>query len=170
MLLHIVRGPTSCSEIRTVGGHDYPTFWLACQSLGLIGDDQEWSHTMHDASQWATPYQLRQLFVTILFFCEVAYPLKLFTGHSSHMSEDITYRINRISMSPNNSSMENFVTSSLLFEMEKLLRDAGYSLSHFSLPIPDDIGTASQKADCFWMNLAMTHVLYHCQWKQIFQD
>jgi hypothetical protein len=39
--------------------------------------------------------------------------------------------------------MENYVTSSLLFELEKLLRDAGYSLSHFSLPIPNDIGTAS---------------------------
>jgi hypothetical protein len=39
--------------------------------------------------------------------------------------------------------MENYVTSSLLFELEKLLRDAGCSLSHFSLPIPNDIGTAS---------------------------
>jgi hypothetical protein len=143
MLLHIVRGSTSFSEIRTVGGHEYPTFRLACQSLGLIGDDQEWSHAMHDASQWATPYQLRQLFVIILLFCEVALPLKLITDHSSHMSEDITYRINRISTSSNNSSMENFVTSSLLFELENLLQDAGYSLSHFSLPIPNDIGTAS---------------------------
>jgi hypothetical protein len=121
MLLHIVRGPTSLSEIRTIGGHEYPTFQLACQSLGLIVDDQEWSHAMHDASQWATPYQLRQLFVTILLFCEVADPLKLFTDHSSHMNEDITYRINRISTSSNNLSMENFVTSSLLFELEKLL-------------------------------------------------
>jgi hypothetical protein len=39
--------------------------------------------------------------------------------------------------------METFVTSSLLFELENLLRDAGYSLAHFSLPIPDNIGTAS---------------------------
>jgi hypothetical protein len=39
--------------------------------------------------------------------------------------------------------MENFVNSSLLFELEKLLQDAGYSLSHFSLPILDYIGIAS---------------------------
>jgi hypothetical protein len=39
--------------------------------------------------------------------------------------------------------MENFVNSSLLFELEKLLQDARYSLSHFSLPIPDYIGNAS---------------------------
>jgi hypothetical protein len=59
------------------------------------------------------------------------------------MSEDIVYRVNRVNSSSNRSSMETFVASSLLFELEKLLRDDGYSLSHFSLPIPDDIGTAS---------------------------
>jgi hypothetical protein len=145
MLLHIVRGATSFSEIRTIGGHEYPTFWLACQSLGLLGDDQEWSHALNDAAQWATPYQLRQFFVTLLLFCEITNPLKLFTDHSSHMSEGIIYRITRLFSISNNSSMEIFVTSSLLFELENMLRDAGYSLAHFSLPIPDNIGTASTK-------------------------
>jgi hypothetical protein len=144
MLLHIIRGATSFFEIRTVGGHEYPTFRLACQSLGLLGDDQEWSHALHDAVQWASPYQLRQLFVTILLFCEVADPLKLFSDHSSHMSEDITYRVSRLSSSSSTSSMETFVTSSLLFELEKLLHDAGYTLAHFSLPIPNDIATGSR--------------------------
>jgi hypothetical protein len=91
MLLHIIRGAISFSEIRTVVGHEYPTFRLACQSLGLLGDDQEWSHALHDVAQWASPYQLRQLFVTIFLFCEVVDPLNLFSDHSSHMSEDITY-------------------------------------------------------------------------------
>jgi hypothetical protein len=49
MLLHIIRGATSFFEIRIVGGHEYPTFRLACQSLGLLDDDQEWSHALHDA-------------------------------------------------------------------------------------------------------------------------
>jgi hypothetical protein len=70
MLLHIVRGATSFYEIRTIGVHEYSTFRLAYQSLGLLGDDQEWSHTLNDAAQWATPYQLRQLFVTLLLFCQ----------------------------------------------------------------------------------------------------
>jgi hypothetical protein len=60
------------------------------------------------------------------------------------MSEDITYRVNRLSSSSSTSSMETFVTSSLLFELENLLRNAGYTLAHFSLPIPDDIRTASR--------------------------
>jgi hypothetical protein len=62
--------------------------------------------------------------------------------HSSTMSEDIIYQINRVSSISNGSSMENFVNSSLLFELEKLLQDARYSLSHFSLPILDYIGNA----------------------------
>jgi ATP-dependent DNA helicase PIF1 len=40
--------------------------------------------------------------------------------------------------------METFVTSSLLFELEKLLHDVGYTLALFSLPIPDDITTSSR--------------------------
>jgi hypothetical protein len=142
MLLHIVKCAKSFSDIRTVGGHEHPTFQEACQALGLLGDDQEWSHALTDSAQWASPYQLRQLFITLLLFSEVSDHLKLFTEHASHMSEDFSYRINRMSSSANNLSIENFITS-LLFELEKLLKDAGYSLSHFNLPIHDHIGTAS---------------------------
>jgi hypothetical protein len=143
ILLHIVKGAKSFSEIRTVARQEYPTFRLACQALGLLGDDQEWSHALTDAANWSSTYQLRQLFVTLLVFCEVSDPTKLFTDHCANMSEDITYQINRVSSSSNSSAMENFVTSSLIFELEKLLQDAGHSLAHFSLPIPDDIGNAS---------------------------
>jgi hypothetical protein len=101
MLLHIVKGAKSFSDIRTVGGHEHPTFREACQALGLPGDDQEWSNAMTDSAQWGSPYQLRQLFVTLLLFCEVSDPLKLFTEHASHMSEDFNYQMNRMSSSAN---------------------------------------------------------------------
>ena len=39
MLLHIVKGAKSFSDVRTVEGHRYPTFQDACQALGLLGDD-----------------------------------------------------------------------------------------------------------------------------------
>jgi hypothetical protein len=48
-----------------------------------------------------------------------------------------------MSSNGNSSSIENYVTSYLLLELEKLLKDAGYSLSHFNLPVPDHIGIAS---------------------------
>ncbi|XP_015693662.1 uncharacterized protein LOC107303361 [Oryza brachyantha] len=142
MLLHIVKGPRSFAEIRTVSGREYPTFRAACEALGLLGDDQEWSNALKDAAQWALPFQLRQLFVTMLLFCEVTNPTRLFNEHASHMSEDIAYRVVR-NTSQASSSTHPYVRSSLLIELDKLLRDAGYDLSHFSLPLPDDIGTIS---------------------------
>jgi hypothetical protein len=89
------------------------------------------------------PLPFETTFHHIATFCEVTNPLRLLTDHSSQMSEDITYCLNRMSSNSNNISVQNFVTSSLLFELEKLLQDAGYSLSHFNLLILKDIGTAS---------------------------
>jgi hypothetical protein len=143
MLLHIVKGPTSFSEIRTVSGKQYPSFRSAREALGLIGDDREWSNALEDAAQWALPFQLRQLFVTLLLFCNVANPTKLFEEHATKMSEDITRRLNRHPSELTNSAIDSYVTSSLLIELDKLLRDSGYCLSHFNLPLPDDIGNIS---------------------------
>lgn len=74
---------------------------------------------------------------------DVANPERLFNDHATHMSEDIRYRINHNPSQRTHSSVDSFITSSLLVELDKLLRDAGYSLSHFNLPIPADIGTSS---------------------------
>jgi hypothetical protein len=93
VLLHIVKGPRSFSEIRNIAGTQYPTYRVACQALGLLGDDQEWSNAINDASEWALPYQLRRLFVIILIFCEVTDPRKLYEDHASQMSEDIVHRL-----------------------------------------------------------------------------
>lgn len=74
MLLHIIKGAKSYSNLRTIGNHEYPTFQAACQALGLLADDQEWSYAISDAAHWALPYQLRELFVTLLLFCDVTNP------------------------------------------------------------------------------------------------
>lgn len=68
MLLHIVKGARSYLDISIIEGYRYPTFQAACQALGLLGDDREWSSAMADAAHWALPYQLRELFVALLIF------------------------------------------------------------------------------------------------------
>ncbi|KAJ1278908.1 hypothetical protein BS78_04G115000 [Paspalum vaginatum] len=143
LLLHIVKGPTSFAEIRTISGHEYPTYRAACEALGLLGDDQEWSNALRDAAQWAMPYQLRQLFVTILLFCEVTNPRRIFDEHVSKMSEDAPHRLNRNPGHISNTMADMYLSSYTLNELDKLLRDAGYCLSHFSLPVPDDLGSIS---------------------------
>ncbi|KQJ88344.2 hypothetical protein BRADI_4g17192v3 [Brachypodium distachyon] len=82
MLLYVVKGSKSFAEIRTIGNHECPTYRAACESLGLLGDDQEWSRALTDAAPWATAPQLRQRFVTMLLFCE----LQIQRGFSMNMS------------------------------------------------------------------------------------
>jgi hypothetical protein len=49
----------------------YPTFKEACKARGLLDDDYEWYSAFDEAATWAPFNQLRQLFVTMLLYCEV---------------------------------------------------------------------------------------------------
>ncbi|GJT03922.1 ATP-dependent DNA helicase PIF1-like protein [Tanacetum coccineum] len=44
----------------------------ACFAYGLLNDDKEWAHAIKEASFWALGPQLRDLFVTMLLFYELA--------------------------------------------------------------------------------------------------
>lgn len=77
ILINVVRGPKSFEEIRTVGDHIYPDFKSACYARGLMDSDAEWHASMDETNRWATPFQLRHMFVTLLIYCEVGNPLQL---------------------------------------------------------------------------------------------
>lgn len=143
MLLHIVKEAKSYSDIRTVQGKQYPTFQAACQALGLLGDDREWSSAMIDATHWALPYQLRELFVTLLLFCDITNPLDLFEEHVSAMGQDATYHARQVIASTSDQVLPLYVRSYVLTEIDKLLNNAGYNLSHFHLPTPTTDNTFS---------------------------
>ncbi|XP_059451100.1 uncharacterized protein LOC132181888 [Corylus avellana] len=89
MLLNIVKGPRSFEEIRTVNSVLYPSFKLACYALGLLDDDKEWHEALNHASYWASRKQLCELFATMLIFCEVPDPYKLWISNWKLLSEDI---------------------------------------------------------------------------------
>jgi len=72
ILLMTVKGARSYEDVRTYNGITYPTFRAACNARGLLGNDQEWYHAFDEAAAWTTSAQLRQLFVTMLLYCEVA--------------------------------------------------------------------------------------------------
>lgn len=134
LLLHIVKGARSY--------------------LGLLGDDREWSAAMFDAAHWALPYQLRELFVTLLF-CDVTNPLELFDKHVNKMGEDATYYATNGVLSPSNLCLGQYIRSYVLTEVDNILRNAGYSLSHFKLPQPS-MGTKS----IFYNRLLMDELAY----------
>ncbi|GKD02180.1 hypothetical protein Tco_1177154 [Tanacetum coccineum] len=64
-------GCRSFRDICTINDKVYPTNTVACEALGLLGDDREWKTALQEAAYHATAAQLRLLFVQILVFCEV---------------------------------------------------------------------------------------------------
>nr|GEV87253.1 ATP-dependent DNA helicase PIF1-like [Tanacetum cinerariifolium] len=70
MLLNVLRGAQEFTELITVNKRIYPTFKETCFAYGLLNDDKEWTHAISEASFWALGPQLRDLFVTILIFCD----------------------------------------------------------------------------------------------------
>ena len=91
MLLNTVKGPQNFEQIRTIDNVMHPTFKSACYALGLLDGDKEWNDAIKGAEQWATAAQLRQLFITLLLFCEVSNPLQLWTNNWQALSDDILH-------------------------------------------------------------------------------
>lgn len=91
MLLMRNKGATSFTDLRTVNGAVYGTFKEACESLGLLKDDNQWNDALRENSNTAFPHQLRAMFVHILTNCPVSDPAKLWRQHWNSMSDDILY-------------------------------------------------------------------------------
>ncbi|XP_077221930.1 uncharacterized protein LOC143855742 [Tasmannia lanceolata] len=136
MLLNIVRSPRSYKEIRTLNGVTHPTFKSAC--LGLLDGDKEWHDAINEASQWATAAQLRELFVTLLLFCEIANPFELWERNWQLLSDDIQYRQRHVFGHAQLELDEYQIQSYTLFEIEIILMRNGKSLADYKpLPMPD---------------------------------
>ncbi|XP_074303613.1 uncharacterized protein LOC141638064 [Silene latifolia] len=138
LLLNIVKGAKCFADIRTVNGFVHPTFKAACNDLGLLDGDEEWNVALNEAATWATGHQLRELFATLLIFCEVSDPKQLWLTHWKNLSDDILhrqqrrlgYRVIRLT----DEQIQNYA----LFELEMILNRGGRSLRNYAdFPIPD---------------------------------
>eukprot|EP00795_Rhopilema_esculentum_P011839 gene11839-2373_t len=87
LLLHC-RGPTSFEDLRTVDGELLETFKDAARALGLKDDDAEHRNCLQEASIINMPYQMRQLFATLIIFHTPADIRTLFDQFKESMSED----------------------------------------------------------------------------------
>ncbi|XP_035837612.1 uncharacterized protein LOC110893035 [Helianthus annuus] len=138
MLLGIVRGPRSFEEIKTVDGVVYATFKEACYAYGLLNDDKEWNDALSEAKLWASGSQLRELFVTMLLFCEVNRPAQLWAENWEILSDDILYMKRRLFMFPGLHLSDDQLKNYCLIELNELLEKNGKSLSDFTdMPQPD---------------------------------
>lgn len=136
MLLNIVKGPLSYEDIRTVDRILWPTFQQACSALGLLDDDKEWDHALQEAIIWVTPAQLRNLFATIVIFCEVADPRSLWNKFWRPMSKDIARRLQAMFRLENYHLPTEHVREQTLIALEATFNTNGSTLSRYNLPSP----------------------------------
>ncbi|XP_071689999.1 uncharacterized protein [Rutidosis leptorrhynchoides] len=122
MLLCHQKGCQTFDDIRTVDGIIHLTYRSACETLGLLGDDKEWTTTLEEASVSASSSQLRSLFAHILLFCEVVNPMKLWSENWKIMADDIPYM--------NTPGLEQHV----LYEVEFILNQSSRSITDFGFP------------------------------------
>ena len=138
MVLNVARGPQSFEELMTVKNITYPTFKEVCFAYGLLNDDKEWTKAISEATLWALGPQLRDLFVTILLFCEVSRPRQLWQENWESLSEDILHKKRKQFRYPGLELTEEQVQNYCLVEIEELLHKFGRSLAEFEdLPRPN---------------------------------
>nr|GEU63642.1 ATP-dependent DNA helicase PIF2 [Tanacetum cinerariifolium] len=90
------------------------------------------------ASFWALGPQLRDLFVTILLFCDVSRPLKLWEENHVALSRDILHKKRKVYKYPELQLTKEQLRNYCLVEIQELLNMHGKSLGEFQdLPQPD---------------------------------
>ncbi|XP_073156638.1 uncharacterized protein [Henckelia pumila] len=87
LLMHI-RKPTSFRDLRTINGKTFITFREAAQTLGLIEDDSTADMCIQEAASYLMPAALRQLFVTVLVYCNPKNPKQLWLKFENFQSQD----------------------------------------------------------------------------------
>ncbi|EEE56892.1 hypothetical protein OsJ_06543 [Oryza sativa Japonica Group] len=130
VLLNHVRGATSFEDLRTMSGTTYSTFREACEKRGLVETDKSHDDCLNEASTFQMPSALRQLFATILVFCEVTDIRALWDNHKATMSEDYSRG------NTNPAAVEQMV----LRDIRDLLHSMGNDITEYGLLEISDIG------------------------------
>ncbi|XP_013639239.1 PREDICTED: uncharacterized protein LOC106344395 [Brassica oleracea var. oleracea] len=121
ILINKIKGPRSYDELKTYNDVKYPDFKSVCHARGYLDDDVEWLESMSEGARTATPYQLRDMFVTFLTSCFVASPKGLWEHSWKSMSEDILHKRQRILGHANLELDDKTLEQYTLIEVEKLM-------------------------------------------------
>jgi hypothetical protein len=133
MLLNVVQGATCFEDLRTYHGTLYNSFKEVCEARGLVGNDNEWFLLFDEAVQWASSFQLRHLFMTVLLFCNVNNGRKLLDSYSKYMTDDLASQIKQSLGDSDLVIPPEYLYSQLLQELSIMFGKNGYSLSSFGI-------------------------------------
>ncbi|KAG2823663.1 hypothetical protein PC111_g10145 [Phytophthora cactorum] len=127
VLLFHRKGPTSFENLRTVDGITYDSYLEAALHAGYLEDDSEWVACMTEASQFRMPYQLRQLFATIIVYSQVVEVGALWERFYDDLSLDFGYKYRSLE----GHAKEEMVKFHTLKSLNDLLLANGSAVAHF---------------------------------------
>jgi len=131
MLLNCVKGATSYEHLRTVDGRVHDTFKDACIAMGLLADNNEWDQALEEADVWASGRQLRDMFASMLMFCDVTNPRQLWDAHWESLSDDIEAMTRCERADPTVTLSEDALKDRALYEIDQVLMCNGHRLEDF---------------------------------------
>ncbi|KAK9740669.1 hypothetical protein RND81_03G052500 [Saponaria officinalis] len=98
----------------------------------------KWNVALNESATWCTAHQLRELFTTILLFCEVIDPKKFWAAHWEKLSDDILPRQRRRMRIGDLTLSEDQIKNYALYELEMILNRNNRTLKQFpDFPLPD---------------------------------
>ncbi|XP_075197650.1 ATP-dependent DNA helicase Pif1-like [Anomaloglossus baeobatrachus] len=136
MLLHVVKGPTSFSDLRTIKVHVCETFREACQRKGLLENNGHCDMTLSEAAATQTPKRRRHLFAIILTTCSTSNPLEIWTKYKTDLSEDILMQIRRENPQQLINFTEEMLKETLMLFEYQCIAMSGKALQLLGLPAP----------------------------------
>ena len=148
MLLLTVKGAQSYKDLRKYNGVLYRTFKEACKARGLLNDDQEWYTAFDEAARWATSNQLRQLFVTMLLFCEVGDEHSFFEKVWKLLADDIQYNMRKTLNHPAYQMEEHQIKDNLIDQLTVLFNKCGGNITNHDLP-SKSVSSETLHGNCF---------------------
>ncbi|KAH9447232.1 hypothetical protein Pst134EA_033189 [Puccinia striiformis f. sp. tritici] len=125
------KGPVDHQDVRTVNGVVYETFREAAYAMGLLVSDAHYDQCLREASVWMTGHRLRSLFCILLIHSPPSVPQALFDKFSSHLSDDLKYRL-RTSFRVEEPS-DDMILSFCYYLLDTKLRESGKTLSDVGL-------------------------------------
>jgi DNA replication protein DnaC len=131
MLLNTVKWCKSFKDIRTINGTLHPTYKDACWALCFLDDDNEWIDCINEAAIWASGTQLWQLFITILWHCEVIDPKRSWDSTWEVLYEDMQYKRRKFLDFPMLNLTDSQKKDYAFIEIEKLMQRTGKSMKNY---------------------------------------
>ncbi|KAE9278548.1 hypothetical protein PF008_g28593 [Phytophthora fragariae] len=121
------KGPQSFEQLRTVDGVTYETYRQAALKLGYLEDDAEWVACMTEAAAFKKPYELRQLFATIIVYSQVSEVRQLWDQFYDDLSQDYTHTYRALQ----GQEKEDLIQFKTLKSLHDLLQINGYAVANF---------------------------------------